>query len=658
MRSISLKVQAAAASALTAAVLAAPMVAADETAPSYSEPREPCAQRSTTRNAYFGDLHIHTGFSYDALPLGTNTTPADAYRFARGKKLDIPPYDEAGNPTAVAQLAKPLDFAAVTDHAEFFGEFARCSDPESGVAELEVCRDILTGSGEGTWPLLTSGVIAAEPYRIKEICGEDGQACVSASRSLWKETQAMAEAAYDRSESCAFTSFIGYEYTGTPNANNLHRNVIFRNNKVPEYPTSFIDAPTGAALRQRLRKDCLDGVEGCDVVSIPHNSNLSGGVMFPPFAAEDVDTDAAVGEARLRNIVEPLMEIFQHKGNSECFNGVAGVLGEPDELCNLEQMRRLGPVSDFSGREYDVGLCAPGETGLRGFQRVACISPNDFLRSALLNGLQDEVSLGVNSYRMGVIASTDTHTSITGGTDEASWPGHLVDEARLEERLDPLTATPRRLDTNPGGLAGVWAVENSRDALFDAMQRREVFGTSGTRIQPRFFAGWDIALNACEQDDIAEHGYAHGVPMGHDLSASEKSMSPRFLVAALQDPNASPLQRLQLIKGWVDGSGQSRYEVIDVAGKDNIAGELSASDGWTGSSSAALCTVYEDRDFDPNLPTYYYLRVVEVPSWRWSWAQCAALPVANRPERCNNDAPRTIQEMAWTSPIWYSPQLD
>lgn len=642
---------------LTVAALPMPAFAGEpDVEVSYSEEREACSLRSATRNAYFGDLHIHTGFSYDARPLGTTTTPADAYRFARGEAIAIPPYDEEGRPVGELQLKRPLDFAAVTDHAEFFGEYQVCGDPQSPQSQLEICKGILSGAGTGTWPLLQV-ILAEEPSRNAEICGEDGSACFKASRSLWEQTRRMADEAYDRTSNCGFTTFTAYEYTGTPNSNNLHRNVIFRNSIVPAQPVSYVEAPRDHDLRTQLQRQCLEGLPGCDVLSIPHNSNLSGGTMFPAFAGTLGSQAAERERGETRNVVEPLMEIFQHKGNSECFNGLPNILGAPDELCEVEQMRALGEKKDpFRGKEYDVGFCQPGEVGKRGFIRVACISGNDFFRSALLNGLQDEAAIGVNSYRLGVIASTDTHTSIAGGTDEATWPGHLVDEATLEERLEDQQTSPRRLHTNPGGLAGVWAVENSRDALFNAMQRREVFGTSGTRIRPRLFAGWDIDANACEKRDVAEHGYAAGVPMGATLGEAPEGGRLHLLVTALRDPDAAPLQKLQLIKGWVDDRGQSRYRVFDVAGKENEEGTLDLETGkWSGAGAASLCAVFVDPVFNAGESAYYYLRAVEVPTLRWSWAQCQALPASKRPAACENSMPKRIQEMAWTSPIWYSP---
>jgi hypothetical protein len=646
---------------LTSALFAAGAAGAAQGAPAgastvrYTETREPCEHRSATRNAFFGDLHIHTGLSYDARPLGTNTTPADAYRFARGEAIGIPPYGEAGQTTRQAQLAQPLDFAAVTDHAEFFGELAVCTDPDSGVTEQALCSAFSPEGGTTSFDLVKI-ILSETPQHPPSLCGEDGAACATAALAPWRMTQDMAETAYDRSENCQFTTFVGYEYTGTPNANNYHRNVIFRNASVPEQAISYIEAPTAAALRAQLQNACLEDEADCDVLIIPHNSNLSAGLMLPRFAERFAGPQEARAEAAARNALEPIMEIFQHKGNSECVNGLPGIVGGTDELCDMEQVRRPGPVREPSGTEHVVRFCEEGEVGSRGFSRIGCISRNDFYRSALLGGLEDEISLGINSYRMGAIGSTDTHLSLSGGTDERSWAGHVVDEATLEQRLEHLQTVPRRLDTNPGGLAGVWAVENSRDALFDAMQRREVFGTSGTRIRPRLFAGWRIGKDACSAADQPAYGYANGVPMGDILEATPPGENPRFLLSALRDPRGSPLQKLQLIKGWIDSQGVPHVDVIDVAGHSGTEGTLDEITGeWQGPGESALCGVYEDREFDPARPSYYYLRAVEVPSLRWSWAQCLALAESERPAACDNQAPRVIQELAWSSPVWHAP---
>lgn len=621
----------------------------------YTEEREACKHRSATRNAFFGDLHIHTGFSYDVRPLGAKTTPADAYRFARGEPLAIPPYDENGRPQARMRLNRPLDFAAVTDHAEFFGEYVLCSDPASAVYGERACQLFRTGGGEGMFQFVKF-LLTTKPERMPEICGANGSACIEPAASLWQTTRDMAEAAYDRSSRCQFTSFIAYEHTGTPDSNNYHRNVIFRNDRVPERAISYIEAPRDRDLWAQLSAQCLHGLPGCDVLAIPHNSNLSSGSMFPSYSGAFPSHESARQAARQRNAMEPVMEIFQHKGNSECFNGLPDILGETDEHCELEQVRALGERTDFSGERYLVRFCEPGEVGRKGFSRIGCISRNDFFRSVLLTGLEDEATIGINSYRFGAIASTDTHISVAGATDEREWRGHLVGETELAARLRPALTSPRNLDANPGGLAGVWAVENSRDALFEALRRREVFGTSGTRIRPRLFGGWDLDEDACAGHDVAGYGYEAGIPMGSVFRDRPPDAKLTLLATAVKDPDGAQLQKLQIIKGWLDPAGRLHYRVIDVAGRADANGAIDLETGrWSGAGSASLCAVFEDTEFDPSQSAYYYLRAAEVPTLRWSWAQCAALPAAQRPPECENNAPKTVQELAWTSPIWYRP---
>lgn len=620
----------------------------------YSEDREPCALRSETRRALFGDLHIHTAYSYDARPWGTETTPADAYRFAKGNPIPVPPYDEDGLPAATQQLRYPLDFAAVTDHSEFFGEMARCYDPTSRVYDLAACQLIREGANEGMFPMFRI-VVAEEPHHLEPVCGKDGADCVEPAHSIWQTTQAMAEAAYDRTSACTFTTFIGYEHTGTPNSNNIHRNVLFRNANVPAQAISYIETPSDRSLWDQLKEQCLDAKRGCDVLAIPHNSNLSSGAMFPSYVNGFESQESARAMAELRNAMEPVMEVFQHKGNSECFNGLPDILGAPDELCETEQVVKAQREVDVLGEYRRIDFCHDNETGTRGFLRAGCISKNDFYRSVLLTGMQDEAVIGVNSYKLGVIASTDTHMSLAGDTAEEHWKGHLVREVDLRDRLRNVETSATSLAGNPGGLAGVWAVENSRDAIFDALRRREVFGTTGTRIEPRLFGGWKFNMNACGMENTAAHGYASGTPMGGDLEPRPVGASPKLLASATAAPDGAPLQKLQLIKGWVDETGRSNYKVFNIAGHQG-QGEIDLETGaWNGPGEQALCRVFEDPEFNPDHPAYYYVRAVEVPTLRWSWHACVVLSEDQRPKECDNNAPRTIQEMAWTSPIWYLP---
>lgn len=642
----------------------------------YSEQREPCADRNPYRNAYFGDLHVHTSYSYDGRPLGVTTTPADAYRYARGEEIVLPPLRPGGAGTSVRRIGPPLDFAAVTDHAEFLGELSLCADESGAAYDSRSCRTYRKG-GPPAILVLARGISQDPPTRNADICGEDGRQCREASASLWGRIRQMAEQAYDRSSSCEFTTFVAYEHSGTPDNNPVHRNVIFRNDRVPRLPASYFEAPTDAGLWDQLTGDCLEGVPGCDVLAIPHSSNLSSGTLFSSdaFGAGADSRQEARHSAHRRNRLEPVIEIFQHKGSSECFNGFPDILGGHDPLCDMEQIRRYFRGLPAEGNATPI--CEEGETGRGGALNIGCVSRNDFFRSVLLTGLQQEKAMGANPYKFGVIGSTDTHLSTSGAVDEGGWQGHNVPESELAERLTASRVHASGLYTNPGGLAGAWAVENSRDALFDALKRREVFGTSGPRIRPRLFGGWVYPANACEsrnpgsegvpalvqgqdalaQRELIESGYADGVPMGGELPSRPSGGAPRFIAMAERDAESAPLLRLQLVKGWVDDSDQAHYRVFDIAGDVESSGDIDPESGtWSGPGYDQLCAVFEDPDFDPAQPGYYYMRAVEAPSLRWSWRQCLELPPERRPAECGNTAPKLVQELAWTSPIWYRPE--
>jgi hypothetical protein len=515
------------------------------------------------------------------------------------------------------------------------------------------------------------------PRRVEAVCGSSD--CQSATTGVWTRVIQAAEDAYDLTSSCDFTTFIAYEYTGLPLGANLHRNIIFRNDRVPAVPISYVEAPTAPDLWLALQAQCSENIDGCDFITIPHNSNLSNGRLLRP-VGRMAQPKHIIGElelARLAHESDRLMEVFQHKGSSECLNGFAGVDGMPDELCDIEQVRRFGAtyelrgqVADMTeavgeaGRAYRRGQTITSEdcgdaTGEFGLFAGGCISETDFLRTALLQGLNDERRLGINPFKLGVIASTDTHVATPGAVSEDDWEGHGVYEATLEERLNADALLPSNLRGSPGGLVGAWAVENSRDALFDAMYRRETFGTSGPRIAPRFFGGWGYPADACSRGDMIEQGYDLGVPMGGDLHRQRGvDIGPTFIVAANRDPapDAGRLQKLQIVKGWIDESTTPHYRVVDVAGdpEPNVEVDLETGRVSMGGYSH-LCTIWVDTDFEPAQSAYYYLRVVENPSLRWSWAQCVNRPRGERPADCENEAPKVIQEMAWSSPIWYVP---
>ncbi len=375
-----------------------------------SEAREPCADRNPLRNVYFGDLHVHTAYSFDAYVFDVRVTPEQAYRFARGEPVELPPLDAQGRGTQRVRIDRPLDFAAVTDHSEFLGEVESCTVPGAPGFDSASCAPFRSGGNTGQ-NLLGTILTQEEPRRLEDVCGTDSESCRRAAGEVWGRIVAAAEAAYDRSPACSFTTFVAYEYTGNPKVSTNHRNMIFRTASVP-FPISYMEEPTALGLWRALRATCIDADPECDVLAIPHNPNQSNGNMFFPEYPGATTPEEQRGQARLRGALEPLVEIYQHKGDSECLNGISGIVGEPDELCDFEKLRQP-PLQD----------CGDG-TGRGGVSNSGCVSRLDYARGFLLAGLQEYERLGVNPYRLGFIAGTDTHNGTPGATGEDRFAGH------------------------------------------------------------------------------------------------------------------------------------------------------------------------------------------------------------------------------------------
>jgi hypothetical protein len=599
-----------------------------------SEEREACAHHDPLRQPFFGDLHVHTAFSFDGWGQGTRGTPRDAYAFARGASIGIQPYDADGQATRRVQLRRPLDFTLVSDHAELLGETRMCATSGAPGHDSFVCR--LTRA----FPLLGYVLVNSEhsaplPRRFR-MCGAGGERCREQEALAWRAIQDAAEEAYDRSAACRFTSFVGYEWTGMPDGNNLHRNVVFRNASVPPRPANYIEDTTPEALWTRLEEDCLRAGTGCDVLAIPHNSNVSGGLMF-----RDVRSDGAPlsrADAERRAALERLLEVTQHKGDSECRAGGA------DELCGFEKL----PYARMPEMASERMWTSP--------------APVSYAREALGEGLRLGRKLGANPFALGLVAATDTHLATSGLVDEDRFVGHAAGTVSARLEIPPL---PDRLDFNPGGLAVLWAEENARDSLFEAMRRREAYGTSGPRLQVRFFGGFGYASDLCAARDFAARGYAGGVPMGGELPPSEGA--PSFAVSALADPGTldragTKLQRIQIVKVWLEADAV-REAVFDVAGSAaNGASVDPATCRPEGRGERKLCALWRDPAFDSKAPSLWYARVVENPSCRWNAWACLAANVdcaGDVPEGlepcCDASVPKTIQERAWTSPIFYTP---
>lgn len=612
-------------------------------------------------------------------------SPDDALRFARGEAIGFGPFDADGRGTRARRLARPLDFAAVTDHAEWIGEVSLCTTEGSVVWDSDACQRFrgerttrATGPGLGFASRMTA--VMGLGGRPEAICGEDAGRCRAALRNAWQETRRATERWHDASPACRFTAFHGWEHSRMDGLSKIHRNVIFRNASVPELPISSLEAPEAGALWDRLDALCTDADTGCEVLTIPHNPNVSNGRLYA-IEWRDAPRAEQVRRARQRARLEPLLEMMQVKGESECRNGLFDVVGGADELCGFEKIRSFAGASPTDCEE------GVGAGAIRG---AGCQSRVDFARYAVVAGLREAERIGVDPYRVGFVGSTDGHNANPGDVDERDWGGCCAnDDAEPAARLStrPAFAGAGAIARNPGGLMGVWAEENSRDALFDAMQRRETFATSGPRITPRFFGGWGLGREGdlCGRPDLVALVDSAGVPMGGVLDASPahgdaRDMAPTFVAHVARDPGSpgrpgGRLDRLQIVKVWHDEDGRFHQAVHDVAGR--VA--ASDRDGARAPSGAAppapprvdlatcepedakagadqLCAVWQDPDFDPDRAAAWYVRAVENPSCRWSWWTCLGLPEDERPAGCRDPAiPKTIQERAWTSPIWYAP---
>ncbi len=569
------------------------------------------------KNAYFGELHLHTSWSIDAFGFGNQVVgPEEAYRFAKGEEVPLP----GGGTTKITQ---PLDFASVTEHTEWLGEIYMITNKDHPRYNYQFAKDAREANEN-----FFKTILAAENAGVRpDFSGENGELAAEYSKTVWQEIYAITE---KHNEPGIFTTLHGFEWTAAPEANNMHRNIIFRGNKVPDVPVSWFEARTVEKLW-----DWLESTGGgeANVLAIPHNSNMSGGLMFKPEYSDGSLMDKAYAERRSRN--EPLFEMIQAKGNSETHPRFS----PNDEFANFE----LIPLVNFSGPVTN--------------------SPNMWVRQALKNGLKLENELGVNPFNFGFVGGTDQHNGLMGDTDEFDFNGSHgfgdgTPKVRLTENLEVFNLTA----LNPGGLTGVWAEANTRENIWDALRNKETFATSGTRIKVRFFASYDYKEGMENSPDFIQIAYQKGVPMGSDLKASNGKV-PNFLVWALKDPMSGNLDRIQIVKGWLDGDGNLKEKVYDVAWSDNRKLDANNSLPDLGSTVDITTATYEntigaveisgywsDPDFDPNEKAFYYVRVIEIPTPRWSTYESvkSGIPL-------DKDVPKTIQERAWSSPIWYSP---
>jgi hypothetical protein len=585
-------------------------------------------QPAVNKNLYWGELHLHTEQSFDSVLFGNNLTIADAYRFARGE-----PLLNAGGETMV--LSEPLDFVAITDHAEGFGSRRHCGEAGLPLRQRVVCWLVSTPN-LATFKYLRS-LGANQESKLNRAsspgCALVGvQACLADAMADWADYQSLADA---HNEPGVFTAFSAYEYSPPlPDSGKFHRNVIFRGQQLPALAVSALDAQTAVDLWQQLDKHCRGD---CDYLTIAHNMNRTWGLAYARHTSQGDPYQREDWQLRARS--EPLAEIYQIKGASECALGV----GASDEECGFEQIFRP--------------CAADQETG--------CAMPSSFARNGLKEGLLLAAETGLNPLRIGFIAATDSHNSNPGDTQEWDFRGAAalinspaIRRQKHSERLHNSLLASR----SPGGLAAIWAEENTRDALFAAMQRRETYGTSGTRIRLRFLAGWNIDQSLLTRVDPIADAYPAATPMGGVLKGSSESTSPGFFVWAEADPRSAPLQRLQMVKGWLE-DGQARERVVDIVCADGLAPDADsgrcpdngADVDLTNCSISAdrgaemLHTVWRDPDFNAEQAAFYYVRVLQNPTCRWSTYDALRLGLPLTPH-----APPTIRERAWSSPIWYS----
>jgi len=600
---------------------------------------------SPLRQAYFGDLHLHTSYSFDAYIMGTSRVdPDEAYRFAKGETIDY-----LGKPI---RRREPLDFLAVTDHSENMGVVNQLEDPNSAASRsnyLQPVKDVLAviRGPDGRPDLRRIALVPKETVAAFKRFVQEGSPPQHGPAKPTDELQAIVRSAWQREIDFAnrnyqpgtLTTFIAYEWTSAPDHDNLHRNVIFKGNSAP-LPFTALDSTKPENLWSWLETIARQGYEA---LAIPHNGNASNGLMYDWLDSDGQPIDRNYAQRRQAN--EPLSEISQVKGSSETHP----LLSAADEFANYE-------ILDFHSED-------------RGFEGRPAGS---YLRDALGRGLVVQSRLGINPFKYGFVGASDLHSGLsvsaqadyTGNHATVNLGGGIPSPTEAASTLagGKFGSLPE-LRTTAGNLTGVWAESNTRESIYAALRRRETFATTGTRLQVRFFGGWRLERNVVEKRCWVKTAYARGVPMGSDLPARPASgKAPRFAIWAAKDPNSGNLDRVQVIKVW-ESNGQQHEKVFDVAWSgsrkiDPGTGKLPAvgntvnleSGAYTNDIGATeLRTVWQDPQFDPRQSAAYYLRVLEIPTPRWS----TLLAVRNHLP-LPSSVPATEQQRGWSSPIWYT----
>jgi len=599
----------------------------------------PYAQRSFPSRPLWGDTHLHTSLSVDAGLFGARLGLEEAYQFARGEEV----VSSTGQP---AKLSRPLDWMVIADHSDALGFVQDLALGAPNILEYEEGRRWYEGLQQGGDAAVAATLDLITTFSQGKIPPEmmtDYSPGAQKYKSVWEHVVRTAD---DYNEPGRFTALIGFEWTSLVKGNNLHRNVIFRGgaNKAGQIVPFTTQPPMGSTdpldLYQWL--DDYENNTGGSALAISHNGNLSNGIMFPidrQYTGGKIDQNYVEQRARW----EPMYEITQIKGD-----------GETHPL--------LSPDDEFADYEtWDAGNLDLSEA------KTDDMLATEYAREALKNGLALEKKLGTNPYKFGVVGSTDSHTGLSAIGEDNFFGKHSGGEPSPERMLHPFTKTDQGVfqgwETVASGLAAVWAIDNTREAIWDAMARKEVYGSTGTRLMVRFFGGWNYTSDDLNSRQPAFRGYEKGVPMGGDLPLQSVDGAPTFMVYALRDPVGANLDRIQIVKGWLDTKGATHERVFDVAWSDNrkpnASGKLPAvgntvdveAANWANTIGASeLGTVWSDPDFDPEQRAFYYARVIEIPTPRWvvydAFRFGTSIPAG---------AATTHQERAYTSSIWYSP---
>ena len=572
------------------------------------------------KEAYFGETHMHTQLSLDAYIGGNRFSPDQSLRFAQGEAIQMEKFGKTW------QLKRPLDWAAVTDHAEYIGEAYSIIEPTADGYNDEAQKSIREVDNlEDGLKLFVKYVVSNN--RSSKPSHPDFYTGVNSTMSAW---EIMNEATEKNYKPGKFTTLHAFEWSGAPQGGNLHRNIIFRDTIVPNLPVSYIEANRETELWKWL--DVITK-NGSTVLAIPHNSNASKGMMFDENMPNGEPLTKEYAEARQK--YERTVEIMQIKGASEVYPA----FWKNDEFANFETAESL---AKFSGRSFEE---------------------KNFVRYALKKGLQYQDQLGVNPYKLGFNGGTDSHNGFMSNVEEDNWTGgHGLADMTAEDRVNnTVDGWAQVYDTNPGGITGVWAPRNTREAIWDGMYNRETFATSGPRMKVRFFAGYNYQNKYDSYEAFVKDGYEKGVPMGGDL-AVKKGEAPTFLVWAIKDPMNANLDRVQIIKGWYE-NGELKEEIYNLAASDNRLQDdgsvlptdakvnLETAEYDTNKGNKSFMITWSDPNFNEDQIAFYYVRVMQIPTARWNlWDEIR--DNVKYPEQ----VAKTLQERVWSSPIWYNPK--